>query len=59
MDDQPFYADVDLPFHVWVRERGPRGARWVLRDASKFANRTGQRGEGGGEGTQGAAGGRG
>jgi hypothetical protein len=25
-----FFADVDLPFHVWVRE----GCRWVLRDAA-------------------------
>jgi hypothetical protein len=23
------FADVDLPFHVWVKE----GRRWVLRDA--------------------------
>lgn len=30
MDDPHFYADVDLPFHVWVRE----GRRWVLRDAA-------------------------
>jgi len=30
MEDQPFFADVDLPFHVWVRE----GQRWVLRDAA-------------------------
>jgi hypothetical protein len=29
MDEQHFFADVDLPFHVWVRE----GRRWVLRDA--------------------------
>lgn len=29
MDDQHFFADVNLPFHVWVRE----GSRWVLRDA--------------------------
>lgn len=31
-----FFADVDLPFHVWVRERsvGP-GFRWVLREASQ------------------------
>ena len=28
MEQQPFFADVDLPFHVWVRE----GRRWVLRD---------------------------
>ncbi len=29
MKDNHFFADVDLPFHVWVRE----GRRWVLRDA--------------------------
>lgn len=31
-----FFADVDLPFHVWVRERsvGP-GFRWVLRETSQ------------------------
>jgi hypothetical protein len=29
MDNQHFFADVDLPFHVWVRE----GKRWVLREA--------------------------
>jgi hypothetical protein len=30
MDDENFFADVNLPFHVWVRE----GRRWVLRDAA-------------------------
>ena len=30
MEDQPLFADVDLPFHVWVRE----GRRWVLRNAA-------------------------
>ena len=29
MRDNRFFADVDLPFHVWVRE----GDRWVLRAA--------------------------
>lgn len=29
MKNQHFFADVDLPFHVWVRE----GDRWVLREA--------------------------
>lgn len=29
MKTQHFFADVDLPFHVWVRE----GDRWVLREA--------------------------
>lgn len=34
MNDQHFFADVDLPFHFWVRERsGTRGFRWVLREA--------------------------
>jgi hypothetical protein len=34
-EEERMYADVALPFHVWVRERhGPRGARWVLREAS-------------------------
>jgi hypothetical protein len=28
MDHPHYFADVDLPFHVWVRE----GRRWVLRD---------------------------
>jgi hypothetical protein len=30
MTDKRFFADVDLPFHVWVRE----GHRWVLRNAA-------------------------
>ena len=29
MNEKRFYADVELPFHVWVRE----GNRWVLREA--------------------------
>src|SRR5512138_689964 len=29
MSEKHFYADVELPFHVWVRE----GRRWVLREA--------------------------
>ena len=33
MNDDHFFADVDLPFHVWVRERSPGGDRWVLREA--------------------------
>ena len=34
MMEEHFFADVDLPFHVWVRERaGARGYRWVLREA--------------------------
>ena len=38
MSEQHFYADVTLPFHVWVREReGARGYRWVLRNTSDVA----------------------
>jgi hypothetical protein len=34
MNDRHFFADVDLPFHVWVRvQSGETGFRWVLRDA--------------------------
>ena len=34
MNDNHFYADVDLPFHVWVREPAtPGNFRWVLREA--------------------------
>ena len=29
MTGKYYFADVDLPFHVWVRE----GGRWVLREA--------------------------
>jgi hypothetical protein len=37
MSEQHYYADVNLPFHVWVRERaGTRGYRWVLRNASEM-----------------------
>ena len=37
MSEQHYYADVNLPFHVWVRERaGARGYRWVLRKASEM-----------------------
>jgi len=38
MEQQPFFADVDLPFHVWVRE----GRRWVLRDAAPRVQREGR-----------------
>jgi len=35
MNEKHFFADVDLPFHVWVRESsGARGFRWVLREAT-------------------------
>jgi hypothetical protein len=30
MTEKYVFADVDLPFHVWVRE----GGRWVLREAA-------------------------
>ncbi|HSN19057.1 MAG TPA: hypothetical protein VLS49_00170 [Usitatibacter sp.] len=44
MDEPRFFADVDLPFHVWVRE----GRRWVLRDAaSRLQSDSGPRAAGG------------
>ena len=55
MSEQHYYADVNLPFHVWVRERaGARGYRWVLRKASEMqanAADTGAQGEGPAPGT--------
>jgi hypothetical protein len=30
MTEKYVFADVNLPFHVWVKE----GNRWVLRDAA-------------------------
>jgi hypothetical protein len=41
MTDKYIYADVEKPFHFWVRE----GKRWILRDGGslrdKDATRTG------------------
>jgi hypothetical protein len=34
MTEGIYFADAELPFHVWVRERSPEGYKWVLRDAS-------------------------
>jgi hypothetical protein len=43
MTDKHFYADVDTPFHVWVRERcGAQGYRWVLRHASQVIESAGR-----------------
>jgi hypothetical protein len=34
MNDGIYFADPELPFHVWVRERtATNGYRWVLREA--------------------------
>jgi hypothetical protein len=41
MTEKLFYADVDTPFHVWVRERGAQGYRWVLRHASQVIGSAG------------------
>jgi hypothetical protein len=30
MSEKHIFADVSLPFHVWIKE----GPRWVLRDAA-------------------------
>lgn len=33
MNDGIYFADPELPFHVWVRERaGADGYKWVLRE---------------------------
>ena len=33
MNEGIYFADAELPFHVWVRERrGDDGYRWVLRE---------------------------
>lgn len=40
MTDGIYFADPELPFHVWVRERaGADGYKWVLRDASAAVGR--------------------
>lgn len=33
MGNKHYFADVNLPFHVWMRESTPAGERWVLREA--------------------------
>ena len=34
MNEGICFADAELPFHVWVRERkGDEGYRWVLKEA--------------------------
>ena len=36
MQTRIYFADVELPFHVWVREsRGNAGFRWVLRERTE------------------------
>ena len=50
MNEEHFYADVDLPFHVWVRERsGAKGYRWVLREAPRTQGGSAATGAGGRE----------
>lgn len=39
MKDGICFADVDLPFHVWVRERSGDRYRWVLREAPRRGGR--------------------
>ena len=37
MNEGIFFADAELPNHVWVRERrGDEGYRWVLRETRGF-----------------------
>lgn len=38
MSERHYFADVNLPLHVWVREpTGTRGFRWVLKRAEDLA----------------------
>jgi hypothetical protein len=40
MNDAHFFADVNLPFHVWVREPSANGAfGWVLKEAPQARSR--------------------
>jgi hypothetical protein len=40
MHKKIYFADVELPFHFWVREhKGDAGYRWVLREAHTGADR--------------------
>jgi hypothetical protein len=51
MLENHYYADVNLPNHVWVREYAGKRARWVLRDASELKRAPSGSGRGGaGEG---------
>jgi hypothetical protein len=36
MLDNHYFADVNLPNHVWVRERAGARSRWVLRNAAEL-----------------------
>lgn len=43
MNEGIYFADAELPFHVWVRERrGDDGYRWVLRE-TRAAQEAGSR----------------
>jgi hypothetical protein len=55
MVENHYYADVNLPNHVWVRERAGAHSRWVLRNTSELkggpaAGTRGGAGEGSGPG---------
>ena len=58
MTEGIYFADAELPFHVWVRERtGDEGYKWVLRDASvaSKAQAAAKARDGAGDGEAGAA----
>ena len=43
MTEGLFFADVSLPFHVWVRETAGGRPRWVLREAKELDDPQGSR----------------
>ena len=45
MNEGIYFADAELPFHVWVRERtGDEGYRWVLKEAWHDSSDAGEMG---------------
>jgi hypothetical protein len=46
MVENHYYADVNLPNHVWVREGAGSRARWVLKDAAELDRAAGALGPG-------------
>jgi hypothetical protein len=58
MNEGIYFADAELPFHVWVREQRGDGYRWVLRETrgASEAPAVEAPGEAAGEGSDASAG---